>query len=247
MTAGADEYIGRLMRKLQDFDGYNGPLQATIRHVEASYRQCVEEAQDVRVFLQNGLTRQQYVDAISRNVSNTILEKINDELAKLAKNFDCEILICGLDDIQKPYILHIGPPGLAIDYTETGFGAIGQGAFSAASRLLFVDHKRSDKPVNVLFDCFDAKAVAEMTPSVGTSWDAYFVTSDRVEPLIEAGRDLIDRIWAKRNRSPFKPRDKDAMRNPPKDWQRKLNQYVADSLGIPFLWSDKKNFLAIKK
>jgi hypothetical protein len=142
-------------------------------------------------------------------------------------------MICGYEEKGKPYIISIFPPGVADDHTSDGIAAIGVGGLQAIGRLLFVDHKRSDRFAHTLFDCFDAKANAELTPWVGYEWDACFVMKDRVRFLKKGAHSLIDRAWAQRSRSPFKKiKEPDDLDDPPEGWEDRLHYYVEDSVGF---------------
>lgn len=66
-----------------------------------------------------------------------------------------------------------------------------------------------------LYDCFDAKAHAEMAVEVGYEWDACLLFPGAIEFVEEEGKKLIDQVWSKYNRSPFETRKSDDLPNPP--------------------------------
>jgi len=233
LTAGAEGYIARYLMKISPFKGYKNDLLGIICFLEEKYKETFEEIQDIEVLIPHGITREQYVAAISSPGEKPVIQCINEQMTKFQRNFDCQLLVCGFWGGSQPYILDIGPPGRVTDYTAIGFHAVGEGASSAVGRLLFVGHKRTDGVAHTLFDCFDAKAAAEMTASVGYEWDGYFITGAGARRLVEDAKPLIDRVWAKRNRSPFrKKKDPDALPNPPGDWEIRLRKFVAKSLGV---------------
>ncbi len=99
------------------------------------------------------------------------------------------------------------------------------------ARLLFSDFKRTHSVQRILYDSFDAKATAEMAVGVGYEWDATVITAFGDEtiarvPIDKPTKELIERAWAKHNRSPFEKREKDDIPNPPKDWKNVLLDYV---------------------
>jgi hypothetical protein len=233
MTAGNDKYVMRYLSKIMDFPGYSGPFDVTTSFLEDKFRELLVEVQNIEVLTPNGINRELYEKALIEPGDKPIISVINSRIKELCGTLDVELMVCGHSSDRGAYIVTICPPGLIQDHTTNGFYAIGEGAHYAISRLLFVEHKRTDGVAHSLFDCFDAKATAEMTPSVGYEWDGYFVTGACARPLLEEAKPLIDRVWAKRNRSPFKKtKDPDALPGPPRDWELKLRQFVAKSLGV---------------
>jgi hypothetical protein len=235
LTAGSDRYNTRLLHKIQNFDGYLGPLDQTITYLEQKYQECVIEMQNTEILLPYMLTRDEYVAAISSASVNPHIRNIEDQIRRFHDEFDCEMIICGFAEKLVPYILCIKPPGVVIDCTNNGFQASGSGAEIAMSRLLFNDYKKANGVAHVLFDCFDAKVYAEMSAYVGYDWDACFLQGGRVRTLLPEAKPLLDKVWAKRNRSPFKKkRDPDDLRGPPRRWEMILREIVAKSLGSAF-------------
>ena len=85
------------------------------------------------------------------------------------------------------------------------------------------------------YDCFDAKAHAEMAAGVGYAWDAYLVTSRGSVPMDKNMKPIIDQVWAKSNRSPFDKREEDDLPEPPDDWRKQMHTMAAamfQQLGI---------------
>jgi hypothetical protein len=173
------------------------------------------------------LTREQYVTAISGPSVNSHIRNIEEQIRKFDEQFDCELIVCGFVEKLLPYILCVKPPGVVVDCTNNGFQASGIGAEIAMSRLLFTEHKSSHGVAHVLFDCFDAKVCAEMSAYVGYEWDACFIQGSHVRELLPDAKPLLDEVWAKRNRSPFKKK-----REP--DDLPLLREIVAKSLGTAF-------------
>jgi hypothetical protein len=232
LTAGSDRYITRLLGKIKDFDGYAGLLANVVSFLEQKYQECVREMQDIEILLPRMLTRDQYVTAIS-GADTEYMREIDRDIRQF--HFDCALIVCGFAQKMLPYILLLLPPGVVTDCTNNGFCATGSGAEKAMSRLLFVDHKRDHGVVHVLYDCFDAKANAEMNSFVGYDWDAYVLFDGRVKAVPPKAKPLLDRVWAARNRSPFKKkRDPDDLPGPPRNWEMQLREIIAETLGSAF-------------
>jgi len=234
LTAGTDRYIMRLLGKIADYDGYAGSsLTNVISFLERKCQECVKEMQDIEVLLPRLLTREQYVAAISESDGNALICEIDRDIRQF--HFECELIVCGFIQKLLPYVLLLEPPGVVTDCTNNGFCAIGSGAEKAISRLLFADHKREHGVAHVLYDCFDAKANAEMNSFVGYDWDAYLLSGGRVKAVPPTAKPLLDRVWAARNRSPFKKkRDPDDLPGPPRNWEMQLRQIIAQTLGSAF-------------
>jgi hypothetical protein len=235
LTSGADKYLTRFLRKIDDFAGYNGPLNETINYLEDKYKECITEMQQIEILTPNAITREEYIGALASETQSPIIQAIREQLEKFRKEFDCELLVCGFAQQTQPYLLWLYPPGNVTDCTNNGIAAVGGGAEKAMSRLLFVEHKKSNGVAHVLYDCFDAKANAEMSAFVGYEWDACLISESRVKELDAEAKPLLDRVWAKRNRSPFKKkRELGEMKGPPRDWEMRLRKLVAKSFGSAF-------------
>jgi hypothetical protein len=235
LTAGKDRYLTRLLRKITPFDGYCGPLEYIVDFLEEKYKECLTEMQDIEILTPKMLTRAQYISAISKSRVNSFFANLKNEADQFSQEFDCELIVCGFAQTISPYILSVVPPGVVVDCTNNGILAAGTGAEKAMSRLLFVEHKRTDGIAHVIYDCFDAKANAEMSAFVGYDWDTVLVSRTRIRPLLSSAKSLLDKVWAKRNRSPFKKkREPDDLPDPPTNWEMRLREIVAESLGTTF-------------
>jgi len=157
-------------------------------------------------------------------------------LADEIKAFDmqCDLLVCGFESFDEPFILNLGHPGIATDMTMTGHQAIGSGWDKAISRLLFSEHKRTHSIGRTLYDLFDAKANAEMAVGVGYEWDAVVILKNGYHDVTQEIKDLIEQVWGKFNRSPFEPYNrKEHMKPPPRDWPEKLDSLIASLIEKP--------------
>jgi hypothetical protein len=234
LTAGSDRYITQLLGKITECDEYTGSsLTNVISFLEGKYQECVKEMQETEILLPRLLTREQYVAAISGSDGNASIREIDHDIRQF--QFDCALIVCGFVQKIRPYILLLEPPGVVTDCTNNGFCVIGSGAEKAISRLLFVDHKREHGVAHVLYDCFDAKANAEMNSFVGYDWDAYLLSGGKVKAVPPKAKPLLDRVWAARNKSPFKKKkDPDDLPGPPRNWETQLRQIIAETLGSAF-------------
>jgi hypothetical protein len=182
-----------------------------------------------RLFLSpNQLTREEYIAAISGPQINTYIKSIADEITGF--ELDCSLLICGTEK-RRPFILSLDENGIVSDFTNLGYGAIGAGWEYATARLLFSEHERAHDIERTLYDVFDAKANAEMTPYVGYEWDAWIYLPGKLglHAVPKDKKKLIEQGWAQASRSPFEPYDKDKHVDlPPDDWKEQLREY-ADS------------------
>lgn len=235
MTAGNDTYVTRLMRKIRLFDGFDGPLSVTIQFLEDKFSECLTEIQDIEILQAHGISRPQYQAAFLRTKQSVAIDRISHHMREKAQSLDLEIMVCGFDDRKSPYILTVGAPGWVKEHTANGFYAIGAGSPQALARLLVTDYKKTNLVAHTLFDCFDAKVTAELSPFVGYEWDGYLLYDDRGSPLAKSAEKLLNEAWAFRNRSPFKtakePGDHD---DPPADWQEQIVRIVAESGGFPY-------------
>jgi hypothetical protein len=183
-----------------------------------------------RVFLSpNQLTRQEYIAAISGPEINPHIKSIADQINQF--ELDCSLLVCGTEK-GLPFILSLDEKGVVTDLTSAGSGAIGAGWEYATARLLFSEHERSHSIERVLYDVFDAKVNAELTPYVGYEWDAWVVLPGKlgVHEVPKSIKEILERAWGRNSRSPFEKFDpKVHQKGPPRKWKKQLEKY-SDSI-----------------
>jgi hypothetical protein len=231
MFSGEEEGISRVISALSAKENLGATASEIAKTCEGEYKTCVQELVDHRFLFPRLLTRDQYQRAVSAKQSNPIIESLSAEIK--AFNIACDLLICGFDSQSRPFILYqSNPSGTVSDLTMTGFGAIGSGYSYTLARLLFLTHKKEDDLDKVLYDTYDAKFSAEMSPSVGTDWDAVVIHLDQdatphITPVAEEINELIESVWFhKMALSPYeKPKDSDPD-PPPKNWKAKIKKYV---------------------
>jgi len=149
------------------------------------------------------------------------MQRISDEMSSFY--YDCDVMICGIDEIFAPYIISIAPRGKLCNYSIQGFNSVGIGSDIANSRILWSDHERTHSIGRVLFDVFDAKANAEMSPGVGFSWDAKIIFHDGSYRVPKPIKELIERSWDEHNRSPFEEwNPEEDLPRPPDGWREQI-------------------------
>ncbi len=214
-------------RVLAEFSGArldSRPLGKIVWECESRYMRATQYLAEALYLKPRMLDKDLFVNAITAPQVNDLLRGLTDEI----KTFDveCVLLVCGFDDGGNAFILEIDSPGIAYNRTSIGFHAIGGGSEKAISRMLFSESKRSYPVERVLLEVFDAKANAEMSVGVGYEWDAVIITRDKRHDVPKEIKDLIERVWAKANRSPFHIRENNDLEPPPRDWKDRLKRYV---------------------
>lgn len=203
-----------------------------IRVCEDVYSAAVNDLVEAKFLRPRFLDRKQYLKAITATSINDMMRSLADEI----KAFDmaCDLLVCGFDNFDEPFIFDLKHPGIVMDMTITGHQAIGSGWDKAVSRLLFSEHKRIHSIGRTLYDLFDAKANAEMAVGVGYEWDAVVILRNGYHDVTEEIKNLIEQAWAKFNRSPFESYDRNKhMELPPKDWKEKLDSLITSLVEKP--------------
>jgi 20S proteasome alpha/beta subunit len=228
LFSGGEESSSKVLGK---FIGHGKELwrkerNGIIQTCEEQYVAAVNALVDAKFLRPRLLDRKQYLNAITAATANDIMRALADEVK--AFDMQCDLLVCGFDNFDEPFILSLGHPGIAMDMTITGHHAIGSGSEKAISRLLFSEHKRVHSVGRTLYDLFDAKANAEMAVGVGYEWDAVVILKNGYHDVTQEIKELIEQVWGRFNRSPFERYDrKEHPLPPPRDWQGKLDSLIA--------------------
>lgn len=219
LFSGGEEATGRVLTSfVAHGDELGDDANQTLKKCEEYYAAEMQELIEARLLRPNLLSRTDYLEAIKA-------PSLNDHIYSLATkvaDFDmsCDVVVCGFDAKNTPFILNIAPPGVGTNFWATGFHAVGSGWDKAVARLLFSEHKRTHPVHRAVYDVFDAKANAEMSAGVGYEWDAKVLYRNRcIFDFAEDPKKLIEQVWAKCNRSPFEKRTKDDIAQPPRDWK----------------------------
>jgi hypothetical protein len=228
LFSGGEEATARVLSRLVAREEEIGDEpEATAKICEEEYRGAMDELIEAKFLLPNLLSRKDYLSAIrSESINDHILS-----IAKMVKDFemDCSFLLCGFDAKNQPFILDLEPPGIVTNFFSTGFHAIGSGWDKAVARLLFSEHKRTNPIHRAVYDLFDAKANAEMSAGVGYEWDVKVLHAGRIIfDFTDGPKKLIEKVWAKYNRSPFEKRCKDDLPAPRRDWLKVFQEISID-------------------
>jgi hypothetical protein len=225
MFSGSDPSLSEILSRLiADADKFTQNKISTKSLIETHSKETIDFLIDRHFLVPRQLTRQEYITAASGQQINSYIKEIAGEIDNWS--FDASLIFCGIDQ-NIPFILHMHKQAIASDVTGTGFQAIGAGWEQATARLLFSDHTR-DHPIDrVLYDVFDAKANAELAPSVGYEWDAWILVHSGIYEVPKQVKELIESVWSKYQRSPFEKYDsKIHTKGPKADWRRDLSDYA---------------------
>jgi hypothetical protein len=229
LFSGGEEATARVLSRLVAREKEIGDeIGATAQVCEEEYRAAMDELIEAKFLRPNLLSRTEYLSAIKS-------ESLNDHILSIATRvtkfeMDCAFLVCGFDSKDQPFIIYLESPGIATNFFSTGFHAIGSGWDKAVARLLFSEHKRTNPIHRAVYDLFDAKANAELSAGVGYDWDVKVLHAGRmIFDFTEGPKKLIERVWAKYNRSPFDKREEDDLPSPPRDWQQ-IFQEISDDI-----------------
>lgn len=237
MMSGEEEGTSRVLAALAAIPDLGSTVAAIRKKCEETYRECIRELVDQKFIYPRLLTREIYEKAIAKKQVNTVIQSISAEIRRY--DIACDFILCGFDSKNSPFILDLtAPDGTVTDMTSTGFSAIGSGFQYTQSRLLFLSHERTDDLDKALYDIFDAKASAEMVPTVGTDWDSavVYLCGDEVKVKFTEDKidELIERVWFDRAAlSPYEKRKAEHPDPPPKNWKSKLKKYADDLLTPP--------------
>jgi hypothetical protein len=226
MFAGGERDITEVVSRIIAVQGDIGTDKRKTRDIlQREARESIDFLID-RLFLSpNQLTRKDYLSAISGPEINPHIKSIADQIGKF--ELDCSLLICGSEDGES-FILSLDENGIVTDLTSAGSGAIGAGWEYATARLLFSEHERNHDIERVLFDVFDAKVNAELTPYVGFEWDAWVYLPGKlgIHEVPKKVRDIVEQAWAEHSRSPFDEHNpKTDIDTPPPNWKKQLQKY----------------------
>jgi hypothetical protein len=225
MFAGGERDISEVVSRILVEDGDVWTSRVSTRQkLKAIFRGAIDETIDTIFLAKNQIKRDEYVSAISRGDVNSFIMGLADQINRF--EFDCSLLVAGFDN-DCPYLICAEADGMILDMTTTGFHAIGSGNDKAIARLLFNEHKRIHDIERVIYDCFDAKANAEMTATVGYEWDAKLIFPPHLgnSDVPKEMKELLEKAWSKFNRSPFEKFDPKEHWSLPKNWKAQLWEY----------------------
>jgi hypothetical protein len=209
-----------------------------IQTCEDEFKLVLDRIIDSKFLAPRLLKREDYIKAVTGPGINEHMKDLAEQIAKF--ELDCDVLVCGFDMMETPFILSLESPGIVTDMTMTGFHGIGCGAEKAISRFLFAEHKRTHSIERTLFDAFDAKAFSEMSQGVGYEWDAVVILPNNgFHDVPEHIKKLIEKVWGKATRSPFDRFDPKEHYSLPRNWKAQLSDFFTSLSGKPKLLTAK--------
>lgn len=221
LVAGSLSHCEGVLNKLSEIEDVDSYHTVLADHLEAVYITQYSHYQEIEVLTRRGVSKAAYEQSLASQSVSAPMQKIADEMEAFV--FDCDIMLCGIDSLYSPYIVSISPPGKLAQLSMQGFNSIGIGADIANSRILWADHERTHSWGRVLFDLFDAKANAEMSPGVGFTWDGVIIFSDGAYKVPKHIKELIEQSWSEHNRSPFKKwSSTEDMPRPKSGWKNRI-------------------------
>ncbi len=223
LTAGNDDVIFRVLRRIVGVKNIGENLNDTIRVCEDIYNECAEEIRINKHLKPLLLKREEFVNAITNTEINPQMKFLAEEIVK---PLGFEFILCGFDNLQKPFILTLDNSGVITECTNNGFSAIGSGTFSTLSRFAWSESSRKHPVERVLYDCFDAKVNAELVPGVGYEWDAkILIKNKQAHEVNDDIKELIDNIWKYYNVNPFEIKTERKKIGLTRTWKEKLEEF----------------------
>jgi hypothetical protein len=236
LISGSDDAIGRVLEKLREDKDIGVDRKETKDRCETAYLEAEKEILEKK-YLSPFITMGDYSKALLKPKVNKPLQAIAEKIRKDREEsdsptFSCELVLCGFDNGELPYLTSLGRFGVCTDMTSTGFCATGSGSAYALQRLLSLEWKRTFTVDRALYELFDAKVQAENDINVGYDWDAVVITEHGCTSVPEDIKVMIDRAWIKLNRSPYEEFNSDEHKPlPPDDWMQRLKTF-ADSIKL---------------
>ncbi len=162
-----------------------------------------------------------------RLLDTTYLNTLAGEIADYKHN--CSMIFCGFDSTG-PHIFMASTPSHITPCDWQGFQTIGAGEETARNHLIWSEYEKDDSLPNVLYDVFNAKVATEVLQGIGYAWNwRIIVAGQKPKPLPKRIDNLIDRVWATFNRSPYASK-LSKKEKAPNDWKKRLSKFAADLL-----------------
>jgi hypothetical protein len=223
LFAGAFGICELLIDQLTNMDKLGEDPEETRIYAETAYGKLFEKYQLIDILKQRGINQKTYEAIIKSGNDGYVIRDIYQEMSNYV--FDCDIMLCGYDKKDLPFIISVAQPGKASNHMIDGSYAIGVGTKTARSRLLWSEFNTNHSFGRVLFDCFDAKATAEMIPGIGREWDSYILfrneATREVPKIIK--RDLIEAGWDNHFKSPFEEwNEEEYLPHPGEGWEKRI-------------------------
>jgi 20S proteasome alpha/beta subunit len=148
--------------------GQRQPIVEIAEAVKIAYiglkRKRVEET-ILKPFL--GADFAQFQTLAAQSAASQILQQVIGMIVQ--HNLQSEALIAGIDD-SGSHLFIVGHPGILIPLDTSGYAAIGSGALHAAVRLSLAQHTKVASLVDTVYNVYEAKKAAEVSPGVGNKF-----------------------------------------------------------------------------
>jgi len=126
-----------------------------------------------------------------RDLSEGYVDTLRRQLQEF-RGPDVEAIIAGSDG-KEVHLYTIDHMGVVNCLDDTGFAAIGIGAWHARSRLMQIGYTNTRIFAPALASIFAAKKTAEIAPGVGEATDIHVILRDSISPLWDpAGAKLVE-------------------------------------------------------
>jgi len=230
LISGDDSLCQELLTRLSLTDEFKAEnIRKAIMEAKKEFQALMDSTIEDSVLRPNLLNKAEYLKLLhGQSVTSEYVKGIARQVQEF--EFECDVIFCGFDSKGRAFIQAITSPGKIIDATHQGFYAIGSGWEKAISRLLWMDSDKSDSIEKALYDSFDAKASAEMVPSVGYEWDARVVVKGSTDApnIDELTKEAIERLWSRSNKSPYDKEEKELkIKGGPTQWKKIISSYAS--------------------
>lgn len=204
-----------------------GSLDTMMETVKTAYQEAREQGLDDEILRPRLLTKELLIARPSTLVP--LDSQYFADVAKRVADFrmGCDLLVCGFDAQGTGHIFSVHDPGVVNSHELEGYAAIGIGAETAISRLVWDRAEPADILVFSLYQTLAAKLCAQSIQGVGWASDVWLMLPDRTVKVPEDVAALLTAVFYRANRLPFKRRPgwnvQDAW---PRNWETKLKSYV---------------------
>jgi len=181
--------------------------QLTVGSVSNEFTQAYQEVRRQhavdRVLSTFGLSMDEFLKQ-GRTIFGSTFREIKNELDRT--DLGCEFLVAGFDQNGVGNIFTVSNPGISRNRTSVGYWAIGSGAYTALSAMLFHSVNWQDSAASVMYHVLEAKFMAESADGVGKHTLLNISGADGPPTaLTEAGIENIRKVWAQSGRPRVPP------------------------------------------
>jgi hypothetical protein len=177
-VARADELTGTLEGRLPAKVTSNQAI-AIVRKAVFDYRKMLL---DQSLLGSCGITFDRFIDDGQKIYPESVFKEIQRDIVEV--RLGIEFIVTGFvtereHEKDEDYLTHCliqvceRERGVIEVTMEDSFACIGEGASAAQTFMMFRDHDRFDDLMKTVYQVFEAKTMAELNPSVGTSTSVY--------------------------------------------------------------------------